>query len=276
MRNKENPMLISFSDLPEEKRWEACLSELRYEYTLSFKKMCRILKCSRNWAVRYLKPHLHYIYLANGSGRNTNYLRIANIILGRNMTESTWYSKNEFEKFILNHIKSIRRQTINIPIELLIKEDKLEYFKENFIPFKKIKENLESTNAIDLFEKRVKEREQLIKECLSQRGNILWKNVPSKYKRTDSPSVECKLDVIDIYEFMAVHDLKNYGDTEEEIYRDLFSKGCYRLVLKIPDIHGHISEKIYYLQPQNEFSEMKSAEMILVNYADYVRLYHNI
>ena len=92
-----NPMLKDFKEDEKENKWGECIKALDKEYTLTLKDMCKILKCSRSWATKYLKPHLHYIYIGNGAGKGANYLYMAKMALGReNMNETTWYSKCEF------------------------------------------------------------------------------------------------------------------------------------------------------------------------------------
>ena len=270
MRTINNPMLVSFDELPVEKRWAACLDALENKYTLTFKDMCRILKCNRSWASKYLKPHIHYIYVSNGAGKRANYLRAANIILDRKMTETTWYSKTEFVDFIRQHLTDVTRQTINIPIEELIREDKINEFKDKFITYQEMVKMFEKNFDEKEYLKVLEERNKIIRECATERGLKMWLDAPTPYKRTESCAVQCSLDDIDIYQLMAVHDLKDYGDSDEEIYRDLFRRGCYRLVLKIPDENGVISEKIYYLEDNHISEQKKSMEMVLVKYYNYV------
>ncbi len=69
---------------------------------------------------------------------------------------------------------------------------------------------------------------------------------------------------------MSVHDLKGYGDSDEEIYRDIFIHGYYRVVLEIPDAYGVISKKVYYLPSNDIFDEENTLEMVLVKYSNYV------
>ncbi len=276
MRTRENPMLVSFEELPKSERWSACVCALKDEYTITLKDMCKILKCSRAWATRFLKPYLHYIYLSNGAGRSANYLRAANMVLDRSASESTWYSKKEFIQFIKDHITDVTRQTISIPVEMLISSSKLDSFKKSFIPYSEIiqrfRENKDAREYGELLEKR----EAAIKDCATKKGRLLWDDMPSKYKRSDSPFVACKLKDFDITKLMSVHDLKGYGDSDEEIYRDIFIHGYYRVVLEIPDVYGVISKKVYYLPPNDMFDEEHTMEMVLVKYSNYVRKKSNI
>lgn len=274
MRSINNKMLVSFQHLPKEERWQACLDALQRDYTLSFKAMCRVLKCSREWARRYLKPHLHYIYLSNGAGQKANFIKAANMFLNEHKTESTWFSKLEFEELIKSHIVEVTRQTIRIPLELIIREDMLEHFSSEFIPSADIvKKMLEGAPASEI-EKMVAKREAVINECATQKGLYLYNNQANMYKRTSSKAVKCSLEDFrfSISELEAVHDLKQYGDSDEEIYRRLFNQGVYKLVLRIPDENNICSDRVYYYEADDGLNLRDSIETILVNYSDYVNL----
>lgn len=270
MRSRKNPMLVSFEELPKSERWNACIKALQTEYTLTLKDMCKILKCSRSWAVKYLKPHLHYIYLSNGAGQSANYLRAANMVLDRSMSESTWYSQNEFLFFVKEHISDIKRQTINIPIEILIEKTKMKKFKRNFIPYKEVVQRFRENGNIDEYKELLEKRDSIVEECATKKGLQLWNDMPSKYKRTDTPAIPCTLENIDITKLLSVHDLKDYGDSDEEIYRDIFIHGYYKVILEIPDVDGVASKKVYYLPSNDIFDEENTLEMVLVKYSNYV------
>ena len=271
MRNIKNPMLITFEEIPPEQRWRACLSALENEYTLSFRDICKSLKCSRSWATRYIKPHLHYIYLSNGAGMSPNYRRIANKLLNTKNSENTWYSETEFKNLIQKYITSITRQTISIPIEELIDKNMLNTFLDQYISLNEIKEAIKTLSPKDA-EDLIKRRNEVFLKCTTQKGKKLWDDYPDPYKRTDTPAIKCTLDNIDVNSFMAVHDLKDYGDIDEEIYRDLFKQGCYKIVLCIPDTDGVTSEKIFYINSDDQFEISNSKEMLLVKYSNYVSL----
>lgn len=262
MRNRQNPMLVTFDK--EEEKWNKCLVALNTEYDLTIKEMCNILKCSRSWANKYLKPHLHYIYISNGSGKSPDYLQIASSELEKQMTETTWYSRKEFEALIKNHITSITRQTKKIPIEKLIKPKYINDFKNEFPKIETLKE-LINNGDIKNYMKLVKLRDEVINKYGTEIGKKMWKDKPSEYCRTKTTTILCDLNPndIDLNKLQAVHDLKNYGDTDEEIYRLLFKKGTYRLVLELPDIDGEVSQKVYYLE---ENDNLITQEEVLVKY----------
>lgn len=262
MRTKENPLLVSFDN------WHDCVHAMQTEYTLTFKDLCKRLKCSRSWAVRYLKPHLHYIYLSNGSGQSPNYVRAANRSLDRNETASTWYSETEFNELIKNYIVSATRQTINIPIEYLVDRDKVNLFYANFVSL----ERLNSTKNINEYYELIDRRNAVMKHCATDIGLQIWEDEPSPYKRSETPAIKVTPNEINTKQLLAVHDLKDYGDSDEEIYRILFKQGAIRLVLELPDSDGVISQKIYYQKDPLKITD--TIEWVLVKYQNYLEYLH--
>ena len=55
-----NQMLVTFDEY--EDKWQQCLTALEYDYTLSFRSACKILKCDRSWVQKYIRP-ITYISL---------------------------------------------------------------------------------------------------------------------------------------------------------------------------------------------------------------------
>lgn len=62
------------------------------------------------------------------------------------------------------------------------------------------------------------------------------------------------------------------------IYRQIFDHGYYKLILKIPDPYGVLSEKNYYLDPQKLDSQLYSFQIkhllkiLTVSYDEWVKL----
>ena len=52
-----NQMLVTFDKY--EDKWQQCLTALEYDYTLSFRSACKILKCDRSWVQKYIRPNEH-------------------------------------------------------------------------------------------------------------------------------------------------------------------------------------------------------------------------
>lgn len=248
MKPKEdNPMLIDFHELPKEERWNACLKALKNDYTLDIKGACKMLMCSRTWIKKYIQPYVHNIYLSQ------HYTYIAGHSLGEeNLSSSVWLHAKEFEKHVLSHITNVTRQTISVPIELLIDPDKVEVFRMRYI---EIDQNPMLMRSI-----KNKEINELIEGCLSLTGKILYIDFPALYNnRTKAPAVPFNISNLDISKLMAAHDMKDYGDTDEEVYRELFCIGACRL-----ELHVNESKKIYYYLPEDPvFSHADDTVMMI-------------
>lgn len=73
--------------------------------------------------------------------------------------------------------------------------------------------------------------------------------------------------------WIAVHDRKNYGDTDESVYRMIFSGSYIRIELVFPAESGEMEKKIYYLpDPIKEHKITKDvilSEKEWIKYKDY-------
>lgn len=114
-----------------------------------------------------------------------------------------------------------------------------------------------------------KERE-VVKHYAIDGGLELWSNRASSYARGEAPAVQTPIPLFNLKDMMAVHDLKDYGDTDAMVYRNLFGKGCIKLEIEIPDKDGCISKKIYYLDPNDGFNLKGTVKPILIKYSDYL------
>ena len=93
-----NRMLVTFDEY--EDKWQACLNALESDYTLSFRSACKILKCDRSWVQKYIRPHVHYIYLSTGAGRKTtSYTKLASKAINKELTESIWFNECSHEEW---------------------------------------------------------------------------------------------------------------------------------------------------------------------------------
>ena len=76
----------------------------------------------------------------------------------------------------------------------------------------------------------------------------------------------------ELEELIVAHDLKEYGDTDEEVHRFLFENGCFRMELNLKDKTGKVSKKVYYLNSKECFPESSnSVGNILIGYAEYLK-----
>ena len=117
-----------------------------------------------------------------------------------------------------------------------------------------------------LWKQRMPCRRTLFRRCVISKE--IYSNLPSCYKRGACPVVKCNLPEFQLTDMISVHDLKDYGDCDEEIYRQLFLDGCYRLEINIPGENGILSKKIYYLKPE---PPKNSIELIPISYQDFLK-----
>ena len=264
---KNKDMLVDFSKINRDNSWNLCLDALEQTYTLSITEACEILKCSRTWINRYIRPHIHYIYLS------VTYAKAAAFILNRPIKDSVWLNRQEFESWIRSHITSCTRQVVPIPVEQLINHDDVNSFRVQYLDTKKcLKERFRySIYQADL----KKELTNLIQKYLSPIGKAIFSRQGNPMCRTMTPAINVPVPEFELTELMAPHDLKGYGGVDEIIYRDLFAKGCYRIVIGLPDADNSISEKIYYIKPQGDTGkgvyEKDSVQIVYVRYEDYVK-----
>ena len=266
---KNEQMLVNYQELAPDKRWAACLRDLDRTYTTSIRDACVILKTHRNWVQKYVRPHVHYIYLSNGAGKSANYVRAAASTLQKEIRDSVWLHTKEFEDLIRSGFNSCTRQTINIPMEWLIEPDKIDDFQREY------RELYQKMRKEPLLHFQIAQKmKQLVMQNAHSVGKTVYRNAPSIYKRAEVSPVKCEIPEFALTELLAVHDMKEYGDTDEDIYRMLFQGGCYRLSLALPDSDGNESEKIYYLSGKEKFKHREdSVGNVLIRYVDYLQFF---
>ena len=235
---------------PIQRTWAETLEALRSEYTLSIRDVCRMLKASRQWVNRYIKPHVDAIYLNSGKrgdfsvGRN--WVKMAATALERDdMTESTWFSKKQLYALLERSVASVTKQTKYVPVLWLMEPaDRDAYIKER----ETLKERLNAARTESEAIRLAKELEALPEKFLdkdsleltdnhcriTERGKVDRVVIP--YPGRFDPTV-----------WVAAHDIKDYGDTDEDIYRQLFRAGSIRIELAIPDTDGVVGQKIFYV-----------------------------
>lgn len=235
-KRAEDPMLVS----TEGWSLQTYRDMTEYVYSLGYKQICRYLKCSRPWLHRFIRPNIHHIYV---------HQNIKNRI---HIESQSCYNTQELIDFLKDHIASCQRRSIWIPLEILVPETKQKAWEEaiNLI-FEEEKNKPENP-----FSDPEEEERNLFNEIVKATGRF----VPKKFKtllsdgivyetrRTKAPWVDVPKDIFDIESLESVHSLRDYGDADEEIYRQLFAEGYTRIVICVPDKDGILSEKVYYMQ----------------------------
>ena len=259
--------MVTFDEY--EDKWQQCLTALEYDYTLSFRSACKILKCDRSLGTKiYSSKRTLHISLYRRRQKNHHYTKLASKAINKELTESIWFNTKEFDTLIRKSISSCTRQTILVPVEHLIAADKLSDF---LTEYKKLKTEKEACDPVKDILKRIEiiqSMDKLIQASVNTIGKEIYSNLPSCYKRGACPVVKCNLPEFQPADMISVHDLKDYGDCDEEIYRQLFLDGCYRLEINIPGENGILSKKVYYLKPE---PPKDSVELIPISFQDYLK-----
>lgn len=232
------------------------LNAAETKYTLSLKDACKALKCSRSYAQKYIRPNVPSIYLSNGKGTGkVNYAKLVSSIINKRKNnidnnnysnESIYLDEKAFNSFILSCITSCKKRSKKAYKTFFIKTDCLEvYYKELLNLYLSLTKNIKTDknilNEIDILYLKYAKNNYV--------KNIIHPAIVQKDKRTTAEFINVAVPNIPIREWQAVHDLMDYGDIEETIYRQLFKEGCIRLEIKLPDKNGEIKDKgkIYYI-----------------------------
>lgn len=237
--------------------WEEVLNALQTTHTLTIRKICQYLKVNRWWVSKYICPALeeNKIYLPNGMANRqlANWVEKASIALNRSdLTESCWFKTEDFFDLLRKSVVAVTRQTIQIPAELFV-DDKDEFKRQ----YEEFTEQINSISQFDRYdEKRVNELNKLINKrkalwlsLLSDEKKLIYNEGISLYtKRSAVERVKVKpdFDVVDkLSKWVSPADIKDYGDSDEQIYRTFFNEGYFRIDLQINNSDD--GKRVYYL-----------------------------
>ena len=231
--------------------WEETLDALENTYTMSFRSVCRLLKASRPWVNRYIKPHVDVIYLnSNRRGElqmGENWVKRAAKALDReDMTESVWFNKEQLFALLERSVVQVTKQIKSVPLVYLIDESqRSEYItrREALLSEYKRTKNLQREKEL------VAQITALPEQYIDEDGMELLASHVGIVQRGCAERVEVDYPgTFDPGKWIAAHDLKDYGDTDEDVYRRLFRRGCIRVELCVPDENGEPGSKIYYVE----------------------------
>lgn len=279
-------ILPIFTTEEKNKEWHLLLEKLVTTHTYSIHTICQALKCSRNWYRDYISPNISdKVRISNkyASSKKINWLRIANDTLKADgydveLTDITYLNSEEFDKLILENITATQ-QTKLISVDLIIPQDKLSDYQ---VEYDKLQEELKELlnggikNALQIVNKHIEinalpkkyaspTAKKLIDTCScnpTKRGevkellHIPTDCLPIKYKENN---------LIDYEKWLAPHDVKNYGDVDETIYRKFFANGYIKIKLTLPNADGTAeAEKVFYIEDNDNNSINSSYQTILV------------
>lgn len=226
--------------------WQRALDMLSTTHTLSTKQICKLLKTSRGWVNKNISPYVDRIYIANGRGDKggMSWLFIASGRLGKKLTETVWFNEKQFHELIEKNV-SCTKQVKRVPKELFVEKKSRAEFVNSYNALKEKLREAEKNKEWGRMPEILEKEELLLRKNLSSHGKNLLENfchIPSKRGGVPHESYEYPDAAKNIKNWIAPHDVKDYGDTDEEVYRRFFDEGCVRISLKIGT-----SEKTYYI-----------------------------
>lgn len=236
----------------EKRTWQETLDLLRYDYTLSIRDVCKLLKASRSWVNRYIKPHVRSIYINSNKragGTPTfkcNWVQLAALELEKpDMTESTWLNTDDVMDLLRRSVVSITKQTKSVPVKYLMTEDDRKQYDAEYAELKKL---MALPMPADLRAELWRDINVLHLKYVDGDEKKLLKNTCSITKRGDVERIEVEYPgEFDPTQWIAAHDIKEYGDTDEDVYRKFFRGGFIRIELSMPDENGEVGSKVYYI-----------------------------
>ena len=235
-----------FNNFPE------LLKACQTTYTLPFKHACQMLKCSRSWAQNYIRPHVPCVYLSNGIRDNgqyrINYARIVSERFGKASDESIYLDEKAFNKYIFQSIVSCQKRSKCVCASYFMNPSQYKNYLFNLVDLRYKLCTCKPEDAVESL-RLLHEISKVYRQYIDTDILQIIDTPASCFKRTDSEYIDVPVPNAPIASWMAVHDLMDYGDVEETIYRRLYKNGCIRIELRLPDKNGEVknSGKIYYI-----------------------------
>lgn len=233
--------------------WKDLIDALDTIYTISFKDACRILRASRPWANQYIKPFVPSVFInssqrGDASSGKVNWVRMAAMQLDRpDMTESVWFDADAFQAFIEQSIVSCTKQTKSVPLTYFMAADRIDEFVTKREDLRK---EIKAAGSPIAIAKLSMEYAMLPYEFFDQKDAAVKQLLDNQVRiteRTKAPATPVPLPANFMENWEAPHDLKDYGDADETIYRQLFRSGAIRIELQLQDDAGKIGTKVFYV-----------------------------
>jgi len=241
------------------------------QYTLSFRDACKALKCSRSWAQTYIRPHVPNIYRQNGKGTGkANYAKLVSLAVNQQngssgySNESVYLDEAAFNQFIFESIVSCQKRSKQAYKTFFIEPKHIEVYYTELVS---LYYSLSNERKKEVAEKLLKQIDTLYLKYAKNDyvKDIIHPAMVYQTKRTDANFVNVAVPDVPIIEWKAVHDLMDYGDVEETVYRSLFKEGCIRIEIKLPDKNGEIKDigKVYYISDPEPIKQTALSETMI-------------
>ncbi len=235
--------------------WNEVLKALQTTHTLSIRDVCKILKTSRNWVNAHISPHCEQIYLSQ------KWVQLASKQLQEEIKDMVWFKDEDFYNLINNSISTVTAQTKSVPIDYFLNSESKKQFYEKYKATVKSGDFLTYDEIFKMAESFADEEERKLFETRADQHN-----------RSDYLRVAVELpDNYDLLKnWFPPHARRDYGDTDEMLYRDFFNRGFWRIELKINHEDKKPGEKIFYIEDPHYLGD-GVGQNVPIPYNVYVR-----
>ena len=145
-----------------------------------------------------------------------------------------------------------------------ILNEQVEQLRQKAKASKSIVDIIKTTKVITL-------RNTCHKDMLTETGSILYKNLPDITKRGNPQRISIPYkDIPDISTWIAPHNIKDYGQTDELIYRNFCKNGYARIELSVAT-NGKIGQKIYYVPDPQALKHISLDNYITITLSNYLQ-----
>jgi hypothetical protein len=268
--------------------WGSILNALETTHNLTIREMCRILKTGRTWVTKNVVPQIsdNMIYLPSHRGNSKNRINWAVVAarqLGRgDIIETKWFCRQDFYDLISRSIVSVTKQTIRLPVELFVKDKSVFHAKYSEYSNKIFEVNqnvaMPDMKKISLLNKLYQEQEEFWHTVLSEEmALIVEEGECGKTSRSKVETTHCNYDVVsEIERWVAPHDVLDYGDCDEQVYRKFFAYGYIRIELQIKGKEDKISKKVFYLNDPVVYRHQYVDEYLVFRYSTWLKYKNEI
>lgn len=258
--------------LLQEYDWDRIPQLIQDEYSMTIRECCQLLKVSRTWVSRFIRPYCRYIYIAPKMAAVLNYTGVIDCM------DSVWMNKEDVYDVVLSSISSVTRQTIVYSgCQLLPSGMKRGYLSAYERVCEQLKKKASTGNLLDASLIKKEQRDVLFSYLSERQIKLLqeaWRTVDVTH-RSITPHTPVILPCKEISNWNSVHDMKTYGDNDEMIYRGLYKSGAIKIVVSVVGEDSCAGEKVYYYTPALSSGEGYSyvLDAGVFRYEEFTELY---
>lgn len=254
--------------------WTDLVDAMQVTYTLGFREACERLKSSRSWMTTHIRPFVPAVYLSSGYGTSkANWVRLAGLRLNKQLSDSIYLDELAFDEYVRGCIYSCTKQIKSVPYTYFMDPKSAKAYSAEYDHFTDLIGSSKDLKDIENY--GMKRRTCHLDYIKDDAAYLFDDEAPENRivnvgKRTLVQPVPVPIPDIPINEWMAVHDLKGYGDVDETIYRQLYREGCIRLELHFPDSAGVIGKKIYYTKDPDWIEDPYHKKRLLITEKQWI------